>query len=328
MFSRLLVCLALLLPAAARAECTGTDLLAAMPADQRATLIARAEAAPFASGLLWQATRGDTRLVIFGTYHLRHAATFAHVDAVLPHLDAAEIAWFELDAEATDASQRAMAQDPSLAFITTGPTMPDLLGEPLWTQYAEAMTARGIPRFMAAKFKPMMGLMMLGIGPCQARAGALERPGIDKILADHARDSGIATGSLDDFRALMAAFDAFSPTEQMDMLRLYLDLPDMADDLAHTLLQAYLAQDVALIWEFSREMSLQHGGPTAARDLDRFEQVLLWDRNTAWVAQLLQEAEGKTAFVAVGAGHLPYDQGVLALLQEAGFAVTPLPFTP
>ena len=49
----------LLLPVNAFAECVGQNLIAALPADQRAMLQAAADATPFAHGNLWSATKGD-----------------------------------------------------------------------------------------------------------------------------------------------------------------------------------------------------------------------------------------------------------------------------
>ena len=309
-----------------RAGCEGTDLIAAMTEEQRAPLKAQADAVPYGTGLLWQAVRGETRMVIFGTYHLRHDLTEAHAEALAPHIAAADIAWFEASAADQAAAQRAMASEPALIFLTEGPTMPDLLGPQDWARYTAEMQARGIPGFMAAKFKPMMGVMMLGMGPCLARSGVLQEQGIDKVLALRAVAAGVPDRSLEDFRVPLRLLDAFPLDEQIEALRLSFAYTDRADDLHHTLLARYLAGEVALIWEYSRALTLDSGGPGAAEDFAALEDLLLTQRNRAWVDLLLAEAEGRRSFIAVGAGHLPYDFGLLSLLAAQGFEITPLPF--
>jgi uncharacterized protein YbaP (TraB family) len=50
----------------------------------------------------------------------------------------------------------------------------------------------------------------------------------------------------------------------------------------------------------------------------------LYNRNRNWVAKLKELLPEKTLLIAVGAGHLPGDQGVINLLRKAGYTVTPI----
>ena len=54
------------------------------------------------------------------------------------------------------------------------------------------------------------------------------------------------------------------------------------------------------------------------------EDLLLNNRNRNWTTQLRDIMKKQSTFVAVGAGHLPGDQGLLALLKQAGYTVRPL----
>lgn len=326
MFFRLIAALALLWPAYGQARCAGNDLISALPAAELAELADRAAAVPHGSGLLWQATRGDRRLVIFGTYHLRHAQTEAHVAAMAPHMQAADVLWFESNSADQAQLQADIARDPSIMFITEGPSMPDLLGDDLWPVYAQELQARGFPGFMAAKMKPMMGAMMLGIGPCMAQAGALTEAGIDKILAQQADATGKDSRSLEDPASVLRLMDHFAATDQLRMVELSLGYAHLADDLHHTLLQRYLASEIALLWEFTRDLSIELGDARAAEDFATFETLLLEQRNRAWVDLLDADSGGQTALVAVGAGHLPYDFGLLSLLEQRGWSISALPF--
>ena len=55
-----------------------------------------------------------------------------------------------------------------------------------------------------------------------------------------------------------------------------------------------------------------------------YEDLLLNDRNKNWVAQLNTIMKSESVFVAVGAGHLIGEMGLINLLKKAGYKVEPL----
>ncbi|MCR9113083.1 MAG: TraB/GumN family protein [Rhodobacteraceae bacterium] len=322
----LAILFALALPGAVSAACDGQDLIDTLSDQERAELDAQVAATVYPEGLLWRATREDgTEITIFGTYHFRHEQTDAHLEALKPMIEAADQVYLEISNEDQAQMQRDMAEDPSIMFITEGPTLPDLLGEADWQAFSEQMKARNIPAFMAAKFKPLWATMMLGIGPCEARSGALEAHGIDKLVGDYAAEIGNPSRSLEQFGELMRLLDEEPVEKQIDLIRLTLAWPGDTDDLSYTIRQRYLAEEIALTWEFSRLISLKYGGPTAEEDFQRMSDMLLERRNADWIDLLLREAPGKRVFIAAGAGHLPGDIGVLYLLEQEGFTIERLP---
>lgn len=323
---RVLIILVLSLqPLAAFARCEGTDLIAAMPKAERDALESQAAAMPHSEGLLWLATRGDTRITLFGTYHFPHDETLRHLENLKPTIETAGAVYLEVSNDDQSAMERALAEDPSLMFITEGKTLPDLLEEDEWQRFSDEMRARTIPPFFAAKFKPVWAAMMLGIGPCEARNGAMDGAGIDKLIGDYAASLGTPSRSLEDFRTLLEMLDSFPMDEQLDMIRLFFAWPGNPDDMAYTLRQRYLNQEIALIWSYSLAVSVTFGGDTAQEDFERFERLLLTDRNTGWIDVLLTAPED-VLFAAVGAAHLPGENGVLHLLENEGFTIERLPF--
>ena len=305
-------------------ECGGDNLLDAMAPEDRAAIEARAETYPFANGLFWRATRGDTRLTLFGTYHFFHRETEAHLAALLPHASDADLAYFEMSYEDQKHFERLSQTDPSILFITEGPTIPEIMEEADWQRLRARMAELGIPSFMAAKFKPIFVAMMLSSSPCLIRAQTSGAKGIDEALARRLHDDGIPTRSIEDVSTIVELLDSFSRGDQVGMIKLSLDLPQDPDDLQATMLDLYLDGRVALLWEYAKLLSLQHGSATAEADFARFEQALLTDRNRAWADRVEAEMVGKSALIAVGAGHLPGENGLLNLLARRGFTITPL----
>ncbi|WP_322864922.1 TraB/GumN family protein [Aquicoccus sp. G2-2] len=128
-------------------DCGGTDLLGNMPQKDRLQLEAAAGITPFPEGLLWRATKGDTTLTIFGTYHMAHTQTVAQTTALLPLASAADFSFFEINSADKTGLEQTIARDPSVMFTTTGPTLPESLPETDWQRLRIAMAARGFPAF-------------------------------------------------------------------------------------------------------------------------------------------------------------------------------------
>ncbi|MGK7651742.1 TraB/GumN family protein [Roseovarius sp. B08] len=303
--------------------CGGADLIEALDPAKREALRREAADMPHAEGLLWQATRGDTVIDIFGTYHFKHRLTETHLDRLAPLVEAADKVYLEVSNDDQMAMQRAMAEDPSLMFITEGPTLPDLLGEEDWQHYRAEMQARMIPGFMAAKFKPLWAGMMLGIGPCEAKAGAFEAKGIDMLVGEHAAEAGNPTRSLENFDDLLTLLDSFPMDDQIEMIRMSLAWPGDMNDLSYTIRERYLSEEIALTLVFSRYVSEEYGGEAGAEGFAMVEDLLLEKRNLGWIDRLEDEvAPGDHVLVAVGAGHLPGEVGILKLLEDKGYTVT------
>ena len=315
-------------PLAGFAQCGGQDLINALSEKDRQSVQTRAAAAPYPEGLLWQASRGDTQITLFGTYHFQHAQTDAHLERLKPTIAASDAVYLEMSIEDQNGFQQQLATDPSIMFITQGTTLPELLGETDWQHFAAEMEKRQIPTFMAAKFKPLWAAMMLGIGPCEAQNGAMNGIGIDALVGEDAESLGVPSRSLENFADVLTQLDSDPLDKQIDMIRMTLAWPGDADDMSYTIRERYLAQQIALTWEFSRLISLKYGGETAKEDFDRLEQIMLTGRNTAWVEKLMQDATGQTSLVTVGAGHLPGETGLLYLLEQEGFTIKRLPLRP
>lgn len=57
---------------------------------------------------------------------------------------------------------------------------------------------------------------------------------------------------------------------------------------------------------------------------DKYDNLLLNDRNKNWVKKLKEIMKNESVFVAVGAGHLVGDEGLISLLKKEGYKVEPL----
>ncbi|MBU2980942.1 TraB/GumN family protein [Lentibacter algarum] len=331
MFRHLLFATLVALPFTAQAdECAGSNLFDSMPAAELSKLESDAAKLPYGQGLLWQAQKGAQTFTVFGTYHLPHAQTEAHVTALWPTALSADVSYFEMTAADSELAQTEMLSNSDLMFYNTGPTLPELLSDGDWKHVASEMGKRNFPSFMAAKMKPIFVMSMMGMTPCTLelmQSGGDGSKGIDTLLASALSAANRETQSIEHYTAALEALDTFTRDEQVAMLKLSLLSEIAPQDMIQTLLETYLEGEIAQFWQFTKQMSLDEGGPTAEADFARFEDALLNRRNHAWIDRLSSEKHD-TVFIAVGAAHLIGEQGLLNLLAERGYTVTPLPFNP
>jgi uncharacterized protein YbaP (TraB family) len=91
---------------------------------------------------------------------------------------------------------------------------------------------------------------------------------------------------------------------------------DMMKSFSFDLYNAYMAQDIEKV----RQLMIDSDLGLEPED----EAKMLTNRNVNWVTQLKTILPQKSVFVCVGAGHLPGKNGVLNLLREAGYTITPV----
>jgi uncharacterized protein YbaP (TraB family) len=320
------IALALSLSSAAHAQCDGRNLITALPAPDQAALRAQADQAPFARGNYWQATKGDAVIHLIGTYHLddpRHAAILATLAPVLKH---AQTLLVEAGPDEQAALKSRLYDDPNLMVITKGPTLPEMLPPDVWQAVSDAVTARGIPAFIAAKFRPWYMALLLGMPAC-AMADS-EPKGLDAMLMDAATAQGLTIKALEPYDTAFDIFDAMPQQDQIDMITSAVALEAKSADLAVTLADAYFAEEGRLIWEFNRFESLTLPGATPEqvdREMAVMETALITNRNRAWIPVIKAQAAKGPLLVAFGALHLSGRDGVLNLLAQDGYTITRLP---
>jgi hypothetical protein len=315
------------LTTAALAECKGQNLIAQMSPEAQAALRAETDKIPFANGNFWQATKGDQTITLIGTYHIadpRHAAT---LNALAPALKSAKVLLVEAGPNEQESLKARIADDPSLIVNTGGPTLPEIMAKADWDKLKTAVTARGVPAFMAAKFRPWYVSILLAMPSCDKVSSKVPQ-GLDQLLIKAATDASLPVQALEPYDTIFGIFDKMTQPEQLDMITSALALEDHSADMATTLADAYFAEEGRLIWEFSKQQTLQMPGYTPARveaEFATMEQAMMIDRNATWIPVIEAAAAKGPVLVAFGALHLSGEKGVLSLLQAEGYTLTRLP---
>ncbi len=309
--------------------CAGEDLIAALPEAKRAAITAAAEAAPYPRGNLWRATKDGRTATLLGTYHLDDPRHDAILGAVAPMLDSAAVLLVEAGPAEEKELLSHMAKDPSLILAPAdAPTLVQVLPPAEWQALAQAMRDRGVPPFMATRFRHWYISMLLAVPPC-ALSPKMAEGGLDRRLMDRAEAAGIPVRALEPWDTALRIFDEMPAEAQVSMIRSTLALEDRAEDHMATLTAAYFTEDSRLIWEFLRDVSYGLPGmtpETVDREFAEMEVALMSGRNRNWIPVIEAAAADGPVFAAFGSLHLSGQDGVLALLERGGWALERLPF--
>lgn len=136
--------------------------------------------------------------------------------------------------------------------------------------------------------------------------------------------------AVEPWETVFKLFSGLTPEEEIEMVRMSLPTAQYADDYAVTLTDAYFAGDVWTIWEFGRfdayaNTALSH--EIIDEQMELGKRRLMDQRNQSWIAPVTTGAEaatakeGKGVVLAVGALHLPSEDGVLCLPERDGWTI-------
>ena len=301
--------------------CAGVDLIAALAPEVREGLRAAADAVPFPQGNYWRATKDGMQVSLLGTYHLDDPRHDALMRAVGPTLAAASVLLVEAGSKEEAELMAHLARDPTVILAPEGPTLAETLPQDEWQRLAQAMRDRGIPPFMASRFRAWYVTMLLSVPPCALKAAAAGK-GLDKRMIAAAEAQGLPVLALEPYDTSLRLFDGMDSAAQLAMIRSTLAMEDQAADQMATLAATYFAQDSRMIWELSRLAARSVPGTTAAQvdaEFAAMEDALMNTRNRGWIPVIEAAAARGPVFAAFGALHLSGEQGVLALLERRGW---------
>lgn len=262
---------------------------------------------------LFVARDADSTLYLFGTVHVRRpGAAWGGPEAQAALAEADEI-WTELEMTA-EADARAAADVVRLGLATADKPLSSYLSEAQNQRLQAALVAIGAQPAAFENMRPWFAGLMLSLMPIM-RAGYDPNSGVDRQINAAAGAQGKRMRWFETSAQQLAFFNNLSDDLQVEMLMEAVDASaDSAAELA----------DLERAWERGDLRTLERAVVDETRSLyPELYQVLFVDRNRAWVDVLMQELDGAGVdFVAVGAGHLVGDDGVVEMLRARGVRVT------
>ena len=172
----------------------------------------------------------------------------------------------------------------------------------------------GLPMMMVERIKPMF-LSALAAGDMSNPAAQQEVVSYEMELMKMAEEQDKEIMGLETAEYQMSMFDSIPYTAQAQMLleSIQGDSSEGTDQL-NQMIELYINQDIEGMQVMMNEDN----------DIMEYQDLLLIARNKNWIPIMEKRMKTSICFFAVGAGHLGGNQGVLRLLQAAGYNIKPL----
>lgn len=238
---------------------------------------------------------------LFGTIHSEDSRVVELPAPVRAAFDASPNVALEVVPDAS-AIIRAMV---TMAY-TDGRLLRDVLPPDLYLETAEALAGIGMPEEAFKDLKPWAVVTLLSSPPSET-GEFLDMLLFHRAVADSKRIEGLET-----MTEQLAVFDALSETDQVTLLRETLATRAQLPLIFEALIAAYVERDVDKL----QHLSEQHLADTDPRLAALFQEVVIDSRNRRMVERMEPLLAEGGWFIAIGALHLPGDQGVVALLRE------------
>ncbi|QOY61947.1 TraB/GumN family protein [Lysobacter sp. H21R4] len=285
-------------------------------ADTTQAALAQAESPPHVPPvpLLWKVSDRNNAVYLLGSIHLLKEDDYplsADVDAAFD--DAAQVV-FEVSPEELG-SPEASLRFRQAAKLPDGRTLSDLISPRLREKLHRLLARQGGSLDQVNRYSPWFVNLSLMLGLSHS-LGFSPELGVDQHLMQRALEAGKPTAGLETIDDQLRALADSPMAEQIIGLEDFLDRPqEMPGELAD-LHQAWRAGDVPGLEAIAlSEMMVR---------TPRTYQMVNVDRNRAWLPLLREMLDGSgrdNVLVVVGAMHLLGNDGLVALLEHAGYTV-------
>ncbi|OUS32419.1 hypothetical protein A9Q99_01130 [Gammaproteobacteria bacterium 45_16_T64] len=198
--------------------------------------------------------------------------------------------------------------------LARGQTLRSIIGADLYAQVISALRDRGYGLVDLNRFKPWAASLLLNYPP-PGEAVVLDKKLNDLYMLEGKRVIGLETPG-----EQMSVFEKMTIDEQIGFLTASLKQVPEIDAAMRTMKRFYLEGDLSGLLAFSELQSAN----LAYDGAEKLMAALIDVRNEKMVERMKPVLSRGEALIAVGALHLPGEKGVIALLRQRGYQVTPI----
>ncbi len=266
--------------------------------------------------LLWQVSGKGLQhpSYLYGTIHMICSDDAVLSDSLKSAISEADEVYFEVDMdnllEMIGVMRKMKMRDDT--------TLADLLAKPDYEKvkkyFEENQTL--LPFSVLETYKPLLSASML----MESSTDCDSPQPMEEVIMKEAKSDGKKIRGLETMAYQMSIFDTIPyKLQAMQLLKIVQDAgkADSTESKEYDqLMQAYKDQDLARLEDLTK---------TTDVGIANLTDILLYNRNRNWVEKLKTIMADRPVIVAVGAGHLPGDKGVINLLRKAGYTVKPVP---
>jgi uncharacterized protein YbaP (TraB family) len=260
--------------------------------------------------LLWEVSGNglEKPSFLFGTFHLLCKQDIHFSDQLKKAVNYSNEIYMELDMDDPSTMLGGlmymnMRGDTTLADLYT-----DKEYERLKNYFSDTLK---MPLNLLQKAKPyfLVALLYPRMMNCSSPAG------VEEELVNLAKEDKKEIQGLETMKFQASVFDSIPYEWQAKELLKNIDSFSVNKEEFETMLDYYKNQNMDSIKTMLGKSEFGS---------DKYDDLLLNDRNKKWVTKLDSIMKKESVFVAVGAGHLVGDKGLINLLRKQGYTVEPL----
>jgi len=264
--------------------------------------------------LLWKISGNglEKPSYLFGTIHMLCADDAVLSDNMKKAISECDEVYFEIDLDNLFEMFGAMNK----MKMKGDTTLQDLLSKEDYKKVKDYFESKGsmLPFSMLETYKPMLAASTLEQGslPCDNTAM------MEQVIMEEAKQYKKKIKGMETMAYQAGVLDSIPYKLQAQQLVSYIDSANNGveeDKQLKEMFKAYKDQDLKKLEELMVETDA---------GMASFTDILLYHRNRNWVNKLKTLLPEKSLLIAVGAGHLPGEKGVINLLRKEGYTVTPV----
>ena len=264
--------------------------------------------------LLWKISGNglDKPSYLFGTIHMLCKEDAFLSNNLVSAIEKADRVYLELDMDNLFEMFGAMTK----MKMNNDTTLADLLTAEEYKRVKEHFESKKtmLPFSMLETYKPLLASSLL----MEGGIGCDEQVAMEQLIMEEAKKNGKRIEGLETMAYQMSVFDSIPYKMQAQELLKSISIGDKdtdGDKEFSEMMKAYKDQDLEKLGDMITKSDA---------GMMQYQDVLLNNRNRNWEEKLKILLKEKSLVIAVGAGHLPGETGVINLLRKAGYKVTPV----
>ncbi len=255
---------------------------------------------------------------LYGTIHMIGADDFFLTEKTKESFRKAGRLALEINMEdMTDMSKLMPLLSSGGIFMKNDTTLKDLLSEKDYKTVYTHFENMGMPMSFMEKIKPMF-LSAMGNEEMLSMNGSGNIKSYEMEFVEMAKAQEKELDGLETAEYQLSVFDSIPYQVQAKMLMQSITAEDgktEGEEQFNELVELYKKRDLYGLQEMLNK---------ADSGIEGYENVLLINRNKNWIPVMEELMSREVVFFAVGAGHLPGEEGVIALLRKKGYKVEPI----
>ncbi|MDM8564308.1 TraB/GumN family protein [Candidatus Halobeggiatoa sp. HSG11] len=266
-------------------------------------------AAETQEGIFWQIKKsGVSPSYIFGTIHSEDTRVNKLPKKIRTYFDKADSVSLEMLLD-----MPTMLKASAAMLFTDEQTLDKVIDAELFAKVSKILVEYQVPEIIAKKLKPWAVIATLSTPPPES--GDF----LDLFLYKEAMKLEIDVYGLEKVEEQLAVFEELPLENQILLLKETVENIDEMPAMFAKLHELYLKRNLTELQNFSIEYMLKNSKNKSLTK--KFYKRIVDNRNITMVDRMAKRLQEGNAFIAVGALHLPGEQGILKMLENKGYKI-------